>query len=117
MNALLDVDVVLNTSLSEGLAAVILEAWSAGKVIVARRNSGNCAVIKEGVSGVLFDTPEECIAIVDRLLTADAYKHKMETLSREYIALQSLFDKEKRLLESVMKLDCSVWCNKQRKQS
>lgn len=117
MNALLDVDVVLNTSLSEGLAAVILEAWSAGKVIVARRNSGNCAVIKEGVSGVLFDTPGECIATVDRLLTDDAYKHKMETLSREYIALQSLFDKEKRLLESVMRLDCSVWCNKQRRQS
>lgn len=102
MNALLDVDMVLNTSVSEGLAAIVLEAWSAGKVIVARKNPGNCAVIKDGVSGLLFETPEECIAIVDRLLTDDDYKQRVETSSKEYITLQELFTKERRLLESVM---------------
>ena len=108
MDALLDVDVVLNTSVSEGLAAIVLEAWSAEKVIVARKNPGNCAVIKEGVTGLLFETPEECIAIVDRLLTDSEYRQRVETSSKEYITLQGLFTKERSLLETVMEF-WRVW--------
>ena len=74
MKILMDVDVVVNTSISEGFAAVLLESASAGKIIIARNNPGNASVIVNGVNGLLYDTPEEFIFLVDKILTDPVYK-------------------------------------------
>lgn len=55
-------DVTLNTSISEGQSAAVLEAMALGCIVVARRNEGNAAVIVNGVNGWLFDTPEQAVA-------------------------------------------------------
>ena len=78
LDTLLDVDLVINTSLSEGLAAVTLEAASAGKIMLARNNSGNASVIQNGVNGLLFDSPTEFIQIVDKFFSDNVVKAKLE---------------------------------------
>ncbi len=56
-------DVALNTSVSEGQCNALLEAMASGATpVVARRNDGNAALVAHGVTGWLFDTPEEAVA-------------------------------------------------------
>ncbi|MBL4771615.1 MAG: glycosyltransferase family 4 protein [Planctomycetes bacterium] len=49
-------DLVLNTSETEGESNAVLEAMQAGRVVLARRNAGNAALIDDGRNGVLFET-------------------------------------------------------------
>ena len=82
MKILMDVDVVVNTSISEGFAAVLLESASAGKIIIARNNPGNASVIVNGVNGLLYDTPEEFIFLVHKILTDPVYKKNLENSAK-----------------------------------
>src|SRR5439155_19451102 len=61
MGSLLDrVDVVINSSLSEGgMANSVLEAMSRGKPVLASDIEGNRSVIDDGVDGLLFRTAAE----------------------------------------------------------
>lgn len=52
-------DYVLNTSISEGQSAAVLEAMSLGKMVFARNNAGNASVIEDFKTGVLFENPAE----------------------------------------------------------
>lgn len=52
-------DVVLNTSVSEGLSNAILEAMSLGKTVLASDCEGNRAVISDGLDGVLYRQGDE----------------------------------------------------------
>ncbi|KAJ8312655.1 hypothetical protein KUTeg_010028 [Tegillarca granosa] len=51
---------VVNTSESEGMAAVILEAMQMGVPVLARDNYGNKSLIQDGVTGFIFDSPKVC---------------------------------------------------------
>lgn len=83
MNALLDVDVVINTSSSEGFPAVVIEAWSAGRVVIARKNSGCQAIIHHGENGLLFETPEEFIELLDRVRSQEGVREQLERSSKQ----------------------------------
>lgn len=52
-------DVVLNTSVSEGLSNAILEAMSLGKTVLASDCEGNMAVISDGLDGILYRQGDE----------------------------------------------------------
>lgn len=52
-------DVILNTSISEGLSNVILEAMYLGKTILASDCDGNKAVLSDGVEGLLYKQGDE----------------------------------------------------------
>jgi glycosyltransferase involved in cell wall biosynthesis len=58
-SALRGADVVVNNSQTEGLANALLEAASLGLPILARRISGNAAVVKHGTNGLLYDNEME----------------------------------------------------------
>jgi len=62
---------VLNSSLSEGMSNALLEAMAAGAPVLARRNAGNAALVEHGVSGLLFDTPDEFVRLANALLDDD----------------------------------------------
>src|SRR5262249_21374414 len=53
--AMRDADAVLNTSLSEGMCGVLLEAMAIGTPVVARRNAGNESIVVHGHTGLLYD--------------------------------------------------------------
>lgn len=52
-------DVVLNTSLSEGLSNAVIEAMYFGKAVMASDCDGNRAVISDGVDGLLYKKGDE----------------------------------------------------------
>ena len=56
------VDLLWNTSDAEGESNAILEAQSVCCPVIARRNTGNAALIDHGRDGWLFDTPQELAA-------------------------------------------------------
>ena len=53
-----DADVVLNTSLDEGMSSSILEAGSLGRPVVASRVPGNETLVSHKETGLLFDDEE-----------------------------------------------------------
>lgn len=53
--AYLDADVVLNTSLDEGMSPCILEAGSLGRPVVASNVPGNRELVRHNDTGLLFD--------------------------------------------------------------
>ena len=53
---------VLNSSLSEGMPNAVMEAMALGVPVVVRRNTGNTALVQHGVTGTVFDMPEEAVA-------------------------------------------------------
>eukprot|EP01102_Stenamoeba_stenopodia_P015513 TRINITY_DN5297_c0_g1_i1.p1 TRINITY_DN5297_c0_g1~~TRINITY_DN5297_c0_g1_i1.p1 ORF type:complete len:460 (+),score=34.53 TRINITY_DN5297_c0_g1_i1:84-1382(+) len=63
-----EADVLVNSSVSEGLSNVILESMLLGLPVVARRNEGNESVIQDGHTGLLFDTPREFIRCAEKLI-------------------------------------------------
>ena len=52
-------DVVLNTSVSEGLSNAVIEAMYFGKAVLASGCDGNTAVISDGIDGLLYKQCDE----------------------------------------------------------
>ena len=62
-------DLVLNCSASEGgMPNAVLEALALGRAVLASNIEGNRSLVEDGVTGLLFDTPEALAAQADRLL-------------------------------------------------
>ncbi len=89
-------DVIINNSLSEGLANSLLEAATLGIPILARNNPGNAALVRHGINGLLFDDDEACLHQATRLLD----KESRRQLSRPDPSYRA--ENEARELESVL---------------
>ena len=71
----------LNTSINEGMCLAILEAMTIGLPIVARRNVGNISIVRDGETGLLYDTPEQAAECLLKL--------EKETQTREMLIKQA----------------------------
>ena len=49
----------LNTSINEGMCLAILEAMALGLPVIVRRNLGNISIVKDGQTGLLYETSEQ----------------------------------------------------------
>ncbi|WP_227936051.1 glycosyltransferase [Alkalihalobacillus deserti] len=78
-------DFVLNTSISEGQSAAVLEAMSIGKIVLARNNSGNASVIEDRVTGFLFETPGQFHQQLVELLEAEELRSDTSEKAKVYI--------------------------------
>ncbi|GBG27944.1 Carbohydrate deacetylase [Hondaea fermentalgiana] len=67
LRAIADADALVNTSESEGMSGAILEAMALGTPVLARVNAGNCELVTEGRTGLLFDSPEAFLDQAARL--------------------------------------------------
>ncbi|MGO1469668.1 MAG: glycosyltransferase family 4 protein [Tissierella sp.] len=56
---ILESDIVINTSISEGMPNTLLEAQQMGKPIIATNIAGNKAIVNHGVDGFLFNDEKE----------------------------------------------------------
>lgn len=61
-------DLVLNTSLVEGVSNALMEAMSTGAVVIATDIAGNRYLIEDGVNGLLYHTEAEFVAKAAALL-------------------------------------------------
>jgi glycosyltransferase involved in cell wall biosynthesis len=87
--ALLGVQAVINSSLSEGgMSNAVLEAMSKGVPVLASDIEGNRSVIADGDDGFLFASPAEFLAKAGRLLDDPALRAVMGHRARMKSATQ-----------------------------
>ena len=92
-------DVIINNSMSEGLANTLLEAASLGIPILARKNPGNAALVRHDINGFLFDDNKGCLRYATRLLEKEcrrklsrpdsSYRSEIEAKELEAVLLES----------------------------
>lgn len=85
---------LVNSSLNEGMASAVLEALHIGTPVFARRNTGNSAVVNDGINGLLFDSPLEFKEKAENLLSNLKMKHKLVSNGTKYIEEKHDYKKE-----------------------
>ena len=84
------VDVVVNSSLSEGgMANSILEAMSLGRAVLASDIEGNRTVVRHGIDGLLFRSETDFLEQAERLIRDPQLRHElgrnaMQKIEREF---------------------------------
>jgi L-malate glycosyltransferase len=87
MRALLEsADVILNCSSSEGgMANSVLEALALGRAVLASNIDGNRSLIDDGVTGLLFSTPDEFAVKAEQLLADGNLRRRLGANGRELV--------------------------------
>ncbi|MDE2485379.1 MAG: glycosyltransferase family 4 protein [candidate division NC10 bacterium] len=95
---LTSVDVVINSSLSEGgMANSILEAMSRGRAVLASDIDGNRSVVRDGIDGLLFASEAEFADKAERLIREPSLRHQLgrngeEKIEREFSGEREIHD-------------------------
>lgn len=80
------VDVVINSSLSEGgMANSILEAMSRERAVLVSDIEGNRSVVRDGIDGLLFGSEEEFLDKAERLIRDPRLRSELGKRGREKI--------------------------------
>jgi len=95
--AMRSADVIINNSISEGLANSLLEAATLGIPILARNNPGNAALVQHDVNGLLYDNDKDCLRHATRLLEKK-YRQQLYRPDPSYNP-----DMEAKALEAILK--------------
>ncbi|XP_064235646.1 glycosyltransferase 1 domain-containing protein 1 isoform X2 [Aotus nancymaae] len=78
---------VVNSSVSEGMSAAILEAMDLEVPVLARNIPGNAAMVKHEVTGLLFSTPQEFVHLAKRLVSDPALEKAIVTNGKAYVRM------------------------------
>ena len=84
----------LNTSLNEGMSLAILEAMKLKTPVIARRNFGNCSIIKHKFNGLLFENSENFIENILYLLNDSRMRENLISNAFNYVNDRHSADKE-----------------------
>lgn len=76
---------LVNSSISEGMSAAILEAMDLGIPVVARDIPGNAAVVQHEVTGVLYSSPQEFVHQSRRLLSDHELRERVVRNGKLYV--------------------------------
>ncbi|XP_062999752.1 glycosyltransferase 1 domain-containing protein 1 isoform X2 [Elgaria multicarinata webbii] len=93
---------VVNSSISEGMSAAILEAMDLNVPVLARNIPGNAAIITHKETGLLYSTPQEFVQL-SQILINDPFLHrKMVTRAKEYVTNRHLWDHERTTYQNLV---------------
>lgn len=76
---------LVNSSVSEGMSAAILEAMELEVPVLARNIPGNAAVVRHGATGLLFSDPQEFVQLAKRLVSDPALGRDLGASGRAYV--------------------------------
>ncbi|XP_063346757.1 glycosyltransferase 1 domain-containing protein 1 isoform X2 [Pelmatolapia mariae] len=76
---------VVNSSVSEGMSAAILEAMDLGVPVLARNIPGNAAVVQHEVTGLLYSSPQEFVHQSQRLLSDHELRERVVRNGKLYV--------------------------------
>ncbi|XP_043967326.1 glycosyltransferase 1 domain-containing protein 1 isoform X1 [Gambusia affinis] len=98
---------VVNSSVSEGMSAAILEAMDLRVPVLARNIPGNAAVVKHGVTGLLFSSPQEFVQQSQRLLSDPELRERVVRSGKLYVEEHHSVKRERetyqRLVDKLLK--------------
>lgn len=66
-----------------------------GTPVVARRVPGNASIVHHGKTGMLFDTPEECMEHLLNLSEDDELRAHLANTAKEFVEQQYSFSAER----------------------
>ncbi|XP_029016557.1 glycosyltransferase 1 domain-containing protein 1 isoform X2 [Betta splendens] len=76
---------VVNSSISEGMSAAILEAMDLEVPVLARDIPGNAAVVQHGFTGLLYSSPQEFVHQSQRLLSDPELRERVVRNGKLYV--------------------------------
>uniref|UniRef100_A0A8C2PU33 Glycosyltransferase 1 domain containing 1 n=1 Tax=Cyprinus carpio TaxID=7962 RepID=A0A8C2PU33_CYPCA len=76
---------LVNSSLSEGMSAAILEAMDLGLPVLARDVPGNAAIVEHEVTGLLYSSPQEFVSMSRKLLDDHELQERLVRNGKNYI--------------------------------
>ncbi|XP_022612093.1 glycosyltransferase 1 domain-containing protein 1 isoform X1 [Seriola dumerili] len=76
---------VVNSSVSEGMSAAILEAMDLGVPVLARDIPGNAAVVQHEFTGLLYSSPQEFVHQSQRLLSDHELRERVVRNGKRYV--------------------------------
>ncbi|XP_056274615.1 glycosyltransferase 1 domain-containing protein 1 isoform X4 [Pseudoliparis swirei] len=97
---------VVNSSVSEGMSAAILEAMDLGVPVLARDIPGNAAVVRHEVTGLLYSSPQEFVHQSQRLLSEHDLRDRLVRNGKLYVEEHHCLKRERetyrRLVDSLL---------------
>ena len=82
LSAMKEADVVVNTSVSEGMSGAILEAMGIGTPVMARNIPANNALLHKDKVGILFSTPKDFHEKLHHLIINDQDNYVDDLIQR-----------------------------------
>ncbi|WP_223635788.1 glycosyltransferase [Planococcus sp. 4-30] len=96
-----ETDVVLNTSLSEGQPATILEAMGYALPVLASDIPGNSSIISNGETGFLYKTRNEFLDYAEKLMNNNKIRESIGQAAKAYVRQHHSSEREAETLLKV----------------
>lgn len=96
-------DVVLNTSLSEGQPATILEAMGYAVPVLASDIPGNSGIISDGETGLLYKTRNEFLDYAEKLMNNNKIRESIGDAAEAYVKEHHSSEREAETLLEIYK--------------
>ncbi|XP_069820123.1 glycosyltransferase 1 domain-containing protein 1 [Dendropsophus ebraccatus] len=99
---------VVNSSLSEGMSAAILEAMDLEVPVLARDIPGNAAIVQHEDTGLLFSSPKEFVKLAKRLMSEPDLKRRITHNAKNYIRTNHSWELERETYQNLVGLCLTV---------
>ncbi|NXT62483.1 GL1D1 protein, partial [Chaetops frenatus] len=93
---------LVNSSLSEGMSAAILEAMDLDIPVLARNIPGNAAIIKHKETGLLFSTPQEFVVLSKGLMNDPIMEKEIITRAKDYVKKHHSWEGERKTYQNLV---------------
>ncbi|XP_069476229.1 glycosyltransferase 1 domain-containing protein 1 isoform X3 [Ambystoma mexicanum] len=93
---------LVNSSMSEGMSASILEAMDLEVPVLARNIPGNSAVITHEDTGLLFSDPQECVQLAQRLIREPALRSQIVSNAKERVKKHHSWELERQVYQRLI---------------
>ncbi|XP_074777609.1 glycosyltransferase 1 domain-containing protein 1 isoform X2 [Athene noctua] len=93
---------VVNSSISEGMSAAILEAMDLDIPVLARNIPGNAAIIKHKETGLLFSNPQEFVVLSKSLMNDPIMKREIVTRAKDYVKKHHSWESERKTYQKLV---------------
>jgi len=102
ISLLKECQLVINTSIAEGMSNVLMEAMKVGVPILARANEGNSLLIEHEVNGLLFSTPDEFKTCFHRVYSDEHLRIQSIERSRQLMNIHFSSEKESKKYKEII---------------
>ncbi|XP_068766790.1 glycosyltransferase 1 domain-containing protein 1 isoform X2 [Struthio camelus] len=93
---------VVNSSISEGMSAAILEAMDLDIPVLARNIPGNTAIIKHTDTGLLFSDPQEFVLLSKSLMNDPIMKREIVRKAKDYVKRHHSWERERKTYQNLV---------------
>ncbi|XP_015281973.1 PREDICTED: glycosyltransferase 1 domain-containing protein 1 [Gekko japonicus] len=93
---------VVNSSISEGMSAAILEAMDLKVPVLARNIPGNAAIITHKTTGLLYSSPQEFVQLSQSLIKDPVLQRAIAARAKEYVTQHHSWDEERKTYQNLV---------------